>query len=133
MPRVLKRTPQWLVPPSPGSDLFGAKPKSPEANDGPKEQPYDGPSRTIAHGRGTEVFVAQGGELRWADLKALKDGFEEEEESDGRSKRKSTTWRYDGSFDNAYTVSLTIYLYAKHLTKILCSFSKLEDPAQFDN
>jgi hypothetical protein len=105
MPRVLARTPEWLVPPSPGFDLFAAKAsKAPDPNTNQKEQHDNGPLRTIAYGRGTEVFVAQGNEVRWADLKALKDGFEETEDIDEQSKRSSTAWRYKDSFDSAYRV-----------------------------
>src|SRR5438045_5155918 len=37
-----------------------------------KRRPISGPRRTIAH-RGTEIFVAVGKEIRWADLARLKD------------------------------------------------------------
>jgi nucleoporin NUP82 len=107
MPRVLARTPNWLVPPSPGSDLFATRvSKTQDAPASQKEHEYHGPSRTIAHGRGTEVFVAQGNEVRWADLKHLKDSCDETEEADGQSKRRSAAWRYKDSFDSAYRVRI---------------------------
>jgi nucleoporin NUP82 len=106
MPRVLARTPEWLVPPSPGFDLFAATvPKALDSNANQKDQHENGPLRIIAHGRGTELFVAQGNEVRWADLQALKDGFEETKGTDEQLKRSSTTWRYKDSFDSAYKVS----------------------------
>jgi hypothetical protein len=110
MPRVLARTPEWLVPPSPGFNLFSAKPSKPtDQHTSEKEQEYYGPSRTIAHGRGTEVFVAQGNELRWANLKSLRDGCENTEEVDEQSKRRSATW-YKDSFDSAYKVGPGFYI-----------------------
>jgi hypothetical protein len=105
MPRVLARTPEWLVPPSPGFDLFAAKvPKTPDTNHSQKAEQDHGSLRTIAHGRGTEVFVAQGSEVRWADLNVLKDGFKESVDRDEESKPSSTTWRYKDNFDSAYRV-----------------------------
>lgn len=67
MPKVLSRTPAWLSRPKPGFELF-----QPKQTDTKTQQKYEGPRRTIAH-RGSEVFVAVGKELRWADLSLLKD------------------------------------------------------------
>jgi hypothetical protein len=75
MPRVLQRTPEWLLSQSPGFSFFSAKAsRAPDATPATNKQPYAGQSRTIAHGLGTEIFVAEGNEVRWADLKRLKDG-----------------------------------------------------------
>jgi hypothetical protein len=104
MPRVLQATPQWLIRPAPASTVFETKPKSSDTNAAQKEQPYSGPAKTIAHGRDTEIFVAHGSELRWADLKTLREDFEEGSESDEDTKRRSTTWRYGESYDRAYRV-----------------------------
>ena len=73
MPKVLARDPAWLSRPSPGFQLFRPEERSqtyqvPDAD-------YEGPTRKIAH-RGTEVFVAVGNELRWADVALLKDAGE---------------------------------------------------------
>ncbi|KAF2867384.1 hypothetical protein BDV95DRAFT_631149 [Massariosphaeria phaeospora] len=76
MPKVLAYTPAWLARPNPGYDLFAPKtasgnwiPKKQEEN--PQNGPV-GPRKTIAT-RGSEVFVAVGHEIRWADLVQLKE------------------------------------------------------------
>jgi len=71
MPKVLARDPAWLSRPSPGFQLF--RPEQSRTYQVPGgEDDYEGPLRRIAH-RGSEVFVAAGQELRWADLASLKD------------------------------------------------------------
>jgi nucleoporin NUP82 len=79
MPRVLGRTPEWLIHPSPGHQLFAESSNALKSDGRNGESAYTGPLRKIAKGRGTEVFVASGNELRWADLQSLKDDFESEE------------------------------------------------------
>jgi nucleoporin NUP82 len=73
MPKVLSYTPDWLSRPSPGYHLFAPK----QANgNGPAAKKKDfGPRKTIAT-RGSEIFVAAGHEIRWADLVNLKEGTE---------------------------------------------------------
>lgn len=74
MPKVLSYTPDWLSRPSPGYNLFAPKQLNGSSRlDSPK--PLPGPQRTIAT-RDSEVFVAVGHELRWADLANLKDGVQ---------------------------------------------------------
>ncbi|KAI1144039.1 hypothetical protein F5Y05DRAFT_15131 [Hypoxylon sp. FL0543] len=80
MPKIKSYTPAWLLPPSPGHDLF-----APNANDAHNTPSYTskaiarlGPRRTIAR-RGTEVFIAVGKEIRWADLVYLKERWEEKQ------------------------------------------------------
>jgi nucleoporin NUP82 len=100
MPRVIKRTPEWLVPPSPGHSLFNFKAAKSPSSSGTTSQ--GGSLRTIAKGRGSEVFVASGNELRWADLGALKQDFQEAEET--RIGAARTTYHYAGDADTAYRV-----------------------------
>ncbi|KAI5868077.1 hypothetical protein GGS23DRAFT_10174 [Durotheca rogersii] len=78
MPKIKSYTPAWLLPPSPGHDLFS--PDQADAHNGfPhafKTTPQSGPRRTIAR-RGTEVFIAVGKEIRWVDLVYIKERWEE--------------------------------------------------------
>lgn len=75
MPKILSYTPAWLAHPSQGHEIFTPStstyetPLSPlkYTNGGLKNSNKSGPRRTIAH-RGSEVFVAVGKEIRWADL-----------------------------------------------------------------
>ncbi|KAI1330464.1 hypothetical protein F5Y16DRAFT_363243 [Xylariaceae sp. FL0255] len=77
MPKIKGYTPAWLSRPSPGHDLF-----APNQNDPNNLPSYaaaaTGPRRTIAR-RGTEVFIAVGKEIRWADLVYLKERWQEKE------------------------------------------------------
>ncbi|KAF2681773.1 hypothetical protein K458DRAFT_406358 [Lentithecium fluviatile CBS 122367] len=70
MPRVLSYTPAWLARPSPGYHLFAPKPSTAKAL--VKEGQSTGLRKTIAT-RDSEVFVAVGREIRWADLALLKE------------------------------------------------------------
>ncbi|KAI8931422.1 hypothetical protein NX059_011751 [Plenodomus lindquistii] len=74
MPKVVSYTPDWLSRPNPGYDLFAPR-RSNGSTASAKKKPDFGPRKTIAT-RGSEVFVAVGSELRWADLVHLKDGIE---------------------------------------------------------
>ncbi|CAI6341138.1 unnamed protein product [Periconia digitata] len=70
MPRVLSHTPAWLSRPSPGYHLFEP---TPSGNHVPTDkQKSTGLRRPIAT-RDSEVFVAVGREIRWADLAQLKE------------------------------------------------------------
>lgn len=71
MPKVLSYTPEWLSRPSPGYHLFA--PKQSNGNGAAAKSKEFGPRKTIAT-RGSEVFVAVGHEIRWADLVNLKEG-----------------------------------------------------------
>lgn len=73
MPKVLSYTPDWLSRPHPGYHLFAPKQGSANGLTSRKQEP--GPRKTIAT-RGSEIFVAVGHEIRWADLAYLKDGVE---------------------------------------------------------
>lgn len=70
MPKVLGYTPAWLSRPNAGYQLFAPKPSSSKALV-PKEK-SPGLRKTIAT-RESEVFVAVGHEIRWADLTVLKE------------------------------------------------------------
>ena len=90
MPKVIGHTPAWLSTPSAGANIFDpeSKKKSPEspgrrAAQSPSSSRYNGPSRLLAH-RGTEVFAVVGNELRWADLKTVKQDWEESSRSPRR-------------------------------------------------
>lgn len=78
MPRIRSYTPGWLSKGAPGNNLFAppadasrASLSSPYTPKSKKRSP-NGARRTIAR-RGTEVFVANGREIRWGDLVYLKE------------------------------------------------------------
>ncbi|KAF2272398.1 uncharacterized protein EI97DRAFT_437021 [Westerdykella ornata] len=70
MSRVISYTPEWLMRPNPGWEMFTSKTPSSKS---PISQDDTGRRKTIAT-RDTEIFVAVGTEIRWADLLALKEG-----------------------------------------------------------
>ena len=70
MPKILGYTPDWLSRPNPGYHLFA--PKQTDGNGVVARRPEPGPRKTIAT-RGSEIFVAVGNEIRWADLVNLKE------------------------------------------------------------
>ncbi|RYP79167.1 hypothetical protein DL771_000145 [Monosporascus sp. 5C6A] len=80
MPKIKSYTPAWLSKPSPGHDLFAPShsdtPKRSSLYDSARTYAASGPHRTIAR-RGTEVFIAVGKEIRWADLVYLKERWQE--------------------------------------------------------
>lgn len=83
MPQVLGYTPTWLSKPNPGHEIFTAGSTNQTAstngyNSFDKKSNKPGPRRTIAR-RGTEVFVAVGKEIRWADLVYLKETWEDKQ------------------------------------------------------
>lgn len=67
MPKILSKTPAWLCNPAPASELF--------TTPGGNHSQTLGPRRTIAQ-RGSEVFIAIGHEIRWAELSYLKNEWE---------------------------------------------------------
>ena len=87
MPRIINYTPGWLSRPSPGFQIFNkAHSTSSQASSNSHSQQRNGnfgndqdggPNRTIAQ-RGTEIYLAIGRQIRWADLVSLKDGYEEQ-------------------------------------------------------
>ncbi|TGO29202.1 hypothetical protein BPAE_0017g00080 [Botrytis paeoniae] len=86
MPQVLGYTPTWLSKPNPGHEIFTAKPTGIQTASGAsynrneKKTNKTGPKRTIAR-RGTEIFIAVGKEIRWADLVYLKETWENKQEN----------------------------------------------------
>ncbi|KAH6662848.1 hypothetical protein B0J14DRAFT_282732 [Halenospora varia] len=83
MPKAISYTPEWLSKPNPGFEIFtgtssGAAASSNGSNTNRKRSTKPGSRRTIAR-RGTEVFIAVGKEIRWADLVYLKEAWEDKQ------------------------------------------------------
>ncbi|KAI0408635.1 hypothetical protein F4802DRAFT_594047 [Xylaria palmicola] len=78
MPKIKAYTPAWLSSPSPGHRLFAPNPDDVQniASYSSRAAAAASPRRTIAT-RGTEVFIAVGKEIRWADLVYLKEKWQE--------------------------------------------------------
>jgi nucleoporin NUP82 len=70
MPTVLSYTPAWLARPSPGYHMFAPKPSTSQTL--VQKEQSSGLRKNIAT-RQSEIFVAAGHELRWADLAQLKE------------------------------------------------------------
>lgn len=113
MPKIVSFTPAWLQRPNPGHDIFtSAQPKGKSAhttysngfNTISKRASKPGARRTIAR-RGTEIFVAVGKEIRWADLVYLKEGLQEKQEKKGKG-RDSNNSHYPGETAQGYRVRL---------------------------
>jgi len=88
MPKVISYTPSWLCEPAPGHQLFKtAEESNPRGQtttykaltESLKRNAKPGPRRAIAH-RGTEVFIAVGKEIRWADLVYLKEAWDDKQD-----------------------------------------------------
>jgi nucleoporin NUP82 len=97
MPKVISYTPSWLCEPAPGRELFvtaeektsrGQAATFKALNESIKRNAKPGPRRTIAH-RGTEVFIAVGKEIRWADLVYLKETWEDKQDNQRRGHDRS--------------------------------------------
>jgi nucleoporin NUP82 len=81
MPKVASYTPAWLCRPAPGNEIFTTPTIATSFkvhSESAKRNAKPGPRRTIAR-RGTEVFVAIGKEIRWADLIYMKESWEEKQ------------------------------------------------------
>lgn len=77
MPKIKSFTPAWLSRPAPGHNLFAPSTDEPKISPfSSKSKSKPGPSRTIAQS-GSQVFVAVGKEIRWADLIDLKERWQE--------------------------------------------------------
>lgn len=94
MPKIRSYTPGWLSKGAPGHNLFAppadasrASLSSPYAAKSKRRAP-NGARRTIAR-RGTEVFVANGREIRWGDLAYLKE-MHASQRADARVKREES-------------------------------------------
>lgn len=110
MPRAVGYTPAWLSKPNPGHEIFTTKnpsslgtqiPSSNGFSTSRKGDSKPGPRRTVAR-RGTEIFVAVGKEIRWADLVYLKEAWEESQQKD----KTSRDTQYDGDHAQGYRVSI---------------------------
>jgi nucleoporin NUP82 len=105
MPKITSFTPAWLSKPNPGHDLF-TTPHTPSLEPSSKKASQPGPRRTIAH-RGTEVFIAVGKEIRWADLVYLKEAWEDKEQRKKLySRRKDEDNQFDGNHAQGYRVCI---------------------------
>ena len=119
MPKVVSYTPSWLSKPAPGCNLFmpieekGTKGQATSfkaLSESIKRNSKPGPRRLIAH-RGSEIFVAVGKEIRWADLVYLKENWEEEDQARKGSGHKehlkdgSDSGAEDGESTQSYRVS----------------------------
>ena len=109
MPKITSYTPAWLCKPNPGHEIFISStkdtsfPSISKATNG-KKNAEPGPLRTIAR-RGTEVFVAVGKEIRWADLVYMKEAWEyEQEKKRGSRKGMSSPSQYEGDHAQGYRV-----------------------------
>ena len=103
MPQITSYTPAWLSQPNVGHEIFAQTAKGPNypslsGISNTKKVPKPGPLRTIAH-RGTQVFIAVGKEIRWADLVYLKETWEDgrkvNKESSRRARRESSEFEDD--------------------------------------
>ncbi len=113
MPKVISYTPAWLSKPNPGHEIFTAKAASAQnassngSSSSNKRTGKPGPRRTIAR-RGTEVFIAVGKEIRWADLVYLQEAWEvkESKKSQGKGRaRESSDSQYEEDHAQGYRVS----------------------------
>lgn len=97
MVKITSYTPAWLNEPALGHSLFAPPELDPRRSSyAPKGKPKAGPRRTIAR-RGTEVFVANGREIRWGDLVYLKEQHQSSQTRGGvRIKREDSNG--SGSF-----------------------------------
>lgn len=97
MPKVKGYTPLWLSQ-TPGRSVFapGSGDPTPSLSSyaTKKNQPAPGPRRTIAK-RGTEIFVAVGKEIRWADLISLRETW-----ANKQSRRQSIRIKREDSSDS---------------------------------
>ncbi|TPX12095.1 uncharacterized protein E0L32_007210 [Thyridium curvatum] len=79
MPKIRSYTPAWLTAPAPGHTLFVETERASRSSTyspyGAAKAAEPGPKRTIAR-RGTEVFIANGREIKWGDLVHLKETYE---------------------------------------------------------
>lgn len=86
MPKVINYTPEWLSSPNPGHEMFlrampdSAYPDAPLSNASSMKNKINtkpGPRRAVTS-RGTEIFVAVGKEIRWANLVYVKEAWKDQ-------------------------------------------------------
>lgn len=89
MPKIISYTPPWLSRPSPASQAFTNSPSHDWALSKSSSHPgsptplttcpaYEGPHRLLVQ-RGTEIFVVVGNQIRWLDLRMVKDDWREQQ------------------------------------------------------
>ncbi len=111
MPKVLSYTPAWLSKPNPGHQIFTPTPIAQAAtlsatSASSRRSAKPGPRRTLAH-RGSEVFIAVGKEIRWADLVYLKEAWEDKQYRKPSYEGKETDDnrnQYEGDHAQGYRV-----------------------------
>ena len=108
MPKITSYNQAWLAKPNPGHDLFtatkaGTQDGIPDGVLGWDTKGKPRARRTIAR-RGTEVFIAVGKEIRWADLVYLK-AAEEDAQSRQSSRGKRQESQYTDDHAQGYRVS----------------------------
>lgn len=108
MPEIERYTPAWLSSPNRGYEIF-TQPANTNGSSLPangKKDAKSGPRRTIAH-RGSEIFVAVGKDIRWADLIWLKDGWEDKLRRSKESRRRGRELsQYEGAGAQGFRVSI---------------------------
>jgi nucleoporin NUP82 len=136
MPQVTSYTPTWLSRPNPGWDIFMPSVKdlsypSLSQTASNKKNAKPGPRRTIAQ-RGTEVFVAVGKEIRWADLVYLKEAWEDKQERKREpTRRMGRDSQYEEDHSQGHRVGRITILRSTNAK--LTRLSKLLSRTIFDN
>ena len=127
MPKVIGATPPYLCRPSPGSQIFGEaesrSPTSPSKGSLSANSPdgssslgqYQGPRRLVAS-RGAEIFTVVGNRIRWADLVAVRDEWEENTQSGNRRSGLSRSGSSDAAVRSVYRVCRTLHAIRSGLT-----------------
>jgi nucleoporin NUP82 len=98
MPKILSYTPAWLSRPSPGSQAFTSSNNTPSRES--SSTPFHGPHRLLAY-RGTEIFSVVGNEIRWLDLRKLKNDWEASTDFGARGKDSSSEQQRRAASQNA--------------------------------
>lgn len=108
MVKITSYTPAWLNDPAPGHSLFAPPELDPKRSSYPSAnskggKPKPGPRRTVAR-RGTEVFVANGRELRWGDLVYLKELWASKQASGATDRSGRVRVKREDSDPNSFTI-----------------------------
>ena len=113
MPRVLSYTPAWLSRTAPGFRLFSNGDEQNQNAASSKSLNGDsdtvvpsGHRRTIEH-RGSEVFVAVGTDIRWADLASIKDSWESRSRSRSELGKQEAVEQEDDDLIDDLTVRVS--------------------------
>lgn len=144
--KIAEYTPAWLMKPNPGHSLFSGAPakasssfttQSNGSSSVTAKSAKPGPRRTIAR-RGTEVFIAVGKEIRWADLVYLKEAYEDKQSKknyrNGKEmdSRESVASQYDEDHAQGYRVCSSKSLLSSRNANILRP-SKPKPRMKFDS